>query len=32
MILSAYSYLKNGGVIVNSTSVTAYQGYPSLIP
>jgi NAD(P)-dependent dehydrogenase (short-subunit alcohol dehydrogenase family) len=32
MIQSAYSYLKNGGVIVNSTSVTAYQGHPTLIP
>ncbi len=32
MIQAAFPYLENGGKIVNSTSVTAYEGHPALIP
>ncbi len=31
-VQAALPYLEDGGVIVNSTSVTAYQGHPKLIP
>ncbi len=32
MIQAALPYLEDGGVIINTTSVTAYQGHPTLIP
>jgi NAD(P)-dependent dehydrogenase (short-subunit alcohol dehydrogenase family) len=32
MIQSALPYLEDGGVIINTTSVTAYEGHPTLIP
>jgi NAD(P)-dependent dehydrogenase (short-subunit alcohol dehydrogenase family) len=31
-VQAALPYLEGGGVIVNSTSVTAYEGHPKLIP
>ena len=32
LVQASLPYLKNGGVIINTTSVTAYQGHPKLIP
>ncbi len=32
LVQAALPYLEGGGVIVNSTSVTAYEGHPKLIP
>jgi NAD(P)-dependent dehydrogenase (short-subunit alcohol dehydrogenase family) len=32
LVQAALPHLENGGVIVNSTSVTAYEGHPKLIP
>jgi len=32
LIQNALPHLKDGGTIINTTSVTAYQGHPTLIP